>query len=137
MTFIEASPGPCLVFTLILLFLAGCGGGGGGYDSGSGSGSGSGGGGYVAPPATITRSATLTGAQETPPVTTTATGRAAVIVNTTTMEITGGVSFSGLSATDAHIHLGSVGVPGGVIIGLTISSILLLIFVLAVVFGNG
>lgn len=57
-------------------------------------------------PATVVRSAALTGAQEVPPTGATGTGRGAVVVNPTTMEITGGITFSGLTAAPigAHIH---------------------------------
>src|SRR5687768_52429 len=54
----------------------------------------------------------------------TGTGRGAVIVNTSTMEITGGFTFSGLTgaATMAHIHEAAAGVAGPIIIGLTLSA---------------
>src|SRR6267154_5482553 len=54
------------------------------------------------------RSATLTGADETPPITTTATGKGGVVVNRTTKAITGGITFTGLSPTQAHIHQGAL-----------------------------
>lgn len=95
-----------------------CGGGGGG------------GGGSTAPPpvtpATVVRSASLTFAQEYPaaPVPSTATGRGAVVVNPTTLEITGGITFTGLTGapTASHIHQAAAGVAGGVIIPLNLSS---------------
>jgi len=54
----------------------------------------------------VIRSALLNGAQENPPVTTAATGVGGVIVNPTTKEITGGITFTGLTGvpTGAHIH---------------------------------
>ncbi len=54
----------------------------------------------------VIRSASLTGAQEVPPTGATGTGRGAVVVNPTTKEITGGVTFTGLTGapTGAHIH---------------------------------
>jgi len=67
-----------------------------------------------------TRSATLSGANETPAVTTSATGKGGVVVDRITKAITGGITFTGLSPTQAHIHQGAVGVPGGVIIPLTL-----------------
>lgn len=79
------------------------------------------------PPSTIVRSATLSGAQEVPPVTaTSASGRGAVVVNPATKEITGGMSFSGLTPTPGghHIHqapAGSPGANGPVIIPLTLA----------------
>jgi hypothetical protein len=91
-----------ILIGLVCAFLAGiivsCGGGGGGY--------GGGGGGMPGPAATVIRSASLTGAQEVPPTGATGTGRGAVVVNPTTMEITGGTTFTGLTGapTAAHIH---------------------------------
>ena len=100
-----------------------CGGGGGG------------GGGSTAPapapaaPATVVRSApSLTGAKETPPVMTSASGRGAVVVNPTTLEITGGISFKDLTGpplanpAGAHIHQGAAGVAGPIIIPLIVNS---------------
>lgn len=74
----------------------------------------------------VVRSATLTGAAQNPPVTTAATGRGAVVVNPTTLEITGGMTFSGLvpSAGGHHIHQAPAGSPnldGPVIMPLTLS----------------
>jgi CHRD domain len=73
----------------------------------------------------VVRSATLTGAQENPPVTTNATGRGAVIVDPTTREITGGITFSGLVNISAyHIHQAPAGQPtlnGNPIVNLTLS----------------
>ena len=66
------------------------------------------------------RSATLSGANETPAVTTAATGKGGVVVNRTSKAISGGITFTGLTPTEAHIHQGAVGVPGGVIIPLTL-----------------
>ena len=76
---------------------------------------------------TVVRSASLSGAQESPPTASTATGRGAVIVNPTTREITGGISFAGLtpSAGGHHIHQAPSGNPsanGPVIIGLVLAS---------------
>jgi hypothetical protein len=75
---------------------------------------------------TVVRSAALAGAAENPPAATTASGRGAVIVNPTTREITGGVTFSGLTPTTGghHIHQAPAGNPtanGPVIIGLVLS----------------
>jgi hypothetical protein len=76
-------------------------------------------------PATIVRSASLSGAQENPPTASTATGRGAVVVNPTTKEITGGMTFAGLTPTAGghHIHQAPKGNPtqnGPVIIGLVL-----------------
>lgn len=65
---------------------------------------------------TVVRSASLTGAQETPPTGATGIGRGAVVVNPTTKEITGGITFSGLTTsppTAQHIHLAPAGNPTG------------------------
>ena len=61
------------------------------------------------------RSAPLTGAQENPPVVSSATGRGAVVVNPTTKEITGGMTFAGITPTTGghHIHQAPAGSPFG------------------------
>lgn len=75
---------------------------------------------------TVVRTASLTGAQENPANASTASGRGAVIVNPTTREISGGISFSGVTPTAGghHIHQAPSGSPtqnGGVIIGLALA----------------
>lgn len=64
--------------------------------------------------------ASLTGAQETPPVTTPATGSATLTLNTATNQWTMSVTFAGLTTPTvmAHIHRAPAGVAGPVIIGL-------------------
>jgi hypothetical protein len=64
--------------------------------------------------------ADLNGAQENPPVATTATGKGIAVVSTDNSSITYIVSYSGLSGTAnaAHIHTGAVGANGGVILPL-------------------
>jgi hypothetical protein len=59
--------------------------------------------------ATETFKASLSGAAEVPPVTSTATGNAVVTFDTATKQITYTVTYSGLSgdATAAHIHCGA------------------------------
>ena len=76
---------------------------------------------------TVVRSASLSGAQENPPNASTASGRGAVIVNPTTKEITGGITFTGLTpnAGGHHIHQAPSGNPSGngpVIIGLILAT---------------
>lgn len=75
---------------------------------------------------TVVRSAALSGTAQNPPVTTAASGRGAVVVDPTTREITGGMTFSGLvpSAGGHHIHQAPAGSPnldGPVIIPLDLS----------------
>src|SRR5712691_11555297 len=84
-----------LMVSAVLVGVASCGGGGGGGSSMP-----------AAAPATVIRSASLTGAQEVPPTGATGIGRGAVVVNPVTKEITGGVTFTGLTGapTGAHIH---------------------------------
>jgi CHRD domain len=70
---------------------------------------------------TVVRSAALNGASENPPNNSGATGSGAVLVNPTTREITGGITFTGLVATAHHIHIAPAGNPtgnGGVVVGL-------------------
>lgn len=56
-----------------------------------------------------TYKATLNGASEVPPVTTSGTGAAAINVDPTTMELSWSVTYAGLSgpAAAAHIHCGA------------------------------
>jgi len=75
--------------------------------------------------ATVIRSASLTEAQEVPPTGAIGTGRGAVVVNPTTLEITGGITFTGLTGapTAAHIHTGALGVIGPPdVVALTLAS---------------
>ena len=64
---------------------------------------------------TVVRSASLSGAQESPPTASTASGRGAVIVNPTSLEITGGITFTGLTPSTGghHIHQAPSGNPSG------------------------
>ena len=69
--------------------------------------------------ATLTvKTAQLTGAQETPPIDTPATGTGIAVVNSITWEVFGGVRTAGIKGTLAHIHDGDVGTGGGVIVPL-------------------
>jgi hypothetical protein len=60
---------------------------------------------------------TLDGAQETPPVATPATGSGTAVLSADETTFTLSYSFSGLtsSQSNAHIHQGAIGVPGGVV----------------------
>ncbi len=62
--------------------------------------------------------ATLTGAEEVPPVTTAATGSATLELNPTLGTLTYTVTTSGLSGVAAHIHEAPAGVNGPIIFGL-------------------
>lgn len=59
----------------------------------------------------------LDGAQETPPVATPATGSGTGVLSADQTTFTLSYSFSGLTSaqTNAHIHVGAIGVPGGVV----------------------
>jgi hypothetical protein len=100
-----------LIVSAVLVGIASCGGGGGGSSS-------------SAAPATVVRSASLDGAQEGLPAVT-GVGRGAVVVNPSTLDITGGITFSGLTGNPsaAHIHTGARGVNGPPnVVSLTIAS---------------
>lgn len=58
--------------------------------------------------------ASMTGAQETVPVTTQATGKAFAVVDPETMAITAEMSLTGMRATVAHIHTAALGIDGAV-----------------------
>lgn len=68
--------------------------------------------------------ATLSGAQEVPPVVTPASGTMVLSVNTETMLATWDLEFSDLSTaqTGAHIHSAPAGSNGGVVFGLPLGS---------------
>ena len=82
----------------------------------------------VVPPAPITRTAILTGAQEvpvtvaSPPVVTNATGYGSVVVDPTTRAITGSITFTGITASAAHIHTGAAGASGSNFVTLTVDN---------------
>ena len=111
----------CVIGYGVLVLVASC---GSSYSRNSSDGDGSSSGGSTT---TEIRSADLTGSAENPPVITLATGRGAVVVNPTTMEITGGITVTGLtpSVGGHHIHQAPFGNPtdnGGVIISLLLAS---------------
>jgi hypothetical protein len=59
------------------------------------------------------------GDQEVPAVTTDASGTGAITLNTSTGLIIGTINVFDISPTMAHIHVGEVGVNGGVVLALT------------------
>ena len=61
---------------------------------------------------------TLSGAQEVPPVTTAASGSGTITIGTD-MSVSGSVTTTGVIALVAHIHVGSAGKNGPIIIPLT------------------
>jgi len=65
-----------------------------------------------------TQEVTLTGAQETPPVQTSASGSGTVTVNPD-RTVSADISVTGMNATAAHIHEGAMGMAGKVIVPLT------------------
>ncbi|MEO5674710.1 MAG: CHRD domain-containing protein [Chitinophagales bacterium] len=71
----------------------------------------------------LTMSASLTGDQEAPPVVTAAMGYSSFVLNAAMDTLCIHATFTGLSGavTGTHIHEGSVGVSGGVILDLTAS----------------
>lgn len=62
--------------------------------------------------------ATLSGAEETPPVMTKATGIAMITIGAD-MSVSGTIKTTGIEATMAHVHVGAVGESGPAIITLT------------------
>lgn len=62
--------------------------------------------------------ATLSGAEETPPVMTKATGVAMITIGAD-MSVSGTIKTTGIEATMAHVHVGAVGESGPAIITLT------------------
>lgn len=70
-------------------------------------------------PVIVTFNATLDGASEVPANTSTATGTATLSYNKTTKVFALYVTYSGITLTDGHIHIGAVGVDGPVVFPLT------------------
>lgn len=68
-----------------------------------------------------TSGATLTGAQEVPPVSTRASGHSTIEIGAD-KSVTGEVTVKGMNATASHIHAGAKGVNGPVIIPLAKSA---------------
>jgi len=65
-----------------------------------------------------TLTVTLTGAEQVPPVSTSATGTGSFTVNEDKM-VSGSITVSGLAPVAAHIHMGARGKNGPVAVGLT------------------
>ena len=65
-----------------------------------------------------TQQVTLSGANEVPPVTTTATGSATVTIKED-RSVSAAVTVSGMTATASHIHEGAAGANGPVIVPFT------------------
>ena len=66
-----------------------------------------------------TFNATINGASEVPANASTATGTGVFSYNPVTKILTGTVTYTGVTATNAHIHKGAAGVSGGVVFPLT------------------
>jgi hypothetical protein len=64
-------------------------------------------------------SATLSGDQEPTPTVTGALGSGTLTLELPSRALTGGIIINGMTATMAHVHLGEVGVNGGVIVNLS------------------
>jgi trimeric autotransporter adhesin len=73
-------------------------------------------------PGEILYSASMSGANEVPAVTTTATGGAQFILGVTGTSLRYQAAFTGLTATASHIHTGAVGVNGPVLYPLTLTA---------------
>jgi hypothetical protein len=67
------------------------------------------------------KAANLTGAQEVPANASTATGRGWLVVNPYTRNAAGRLEWSGVTASDAHIHRAAQGVSGGIVIRGTVA----------------
>lgn len=77
------------------------------------------------PPASMTGeqySATLAGGSEVPPNPSGATGAGTLTVDTATRAMSATVTTSGIAGTDAHIHMGAVGVSGAIVFPLAQTS---------------
>ena len=68
-----------------------------------------------APAMMVGQRLTLSGAEEVPPVTTSATGRAVVMI-APDRSVSGSIETTGINATAAHIHEGAAGANGPVIV---------------------
>jgi len=73
----------------------------------------------VTPNPNVSFGATLSGASESSPNASAATGTSTASFNTTTKILTVTTTYSGITPTAGHIHKGAVGVSGGVIFPFT------------------
>jgi len=71
---------------------------------------------------TTTFTASLNGAKEVPPNISDATGNATLVYNENTNKFDLTVTYSGVTATDAHIHKGAVGTSGSVVFPITVTA---------------
>jgi hypothetical protein len=78
--------------------------------------------GQVMPAQGIAFTASVDGSQETPPVTTSATGTGSFVLNASGSQLTYSITFNGLSITAAHFHNGPVGTAAGVVKSLTFTN---------------
>lgn len=67
----------------------------------------------------VLQRATLSGAAEVPATASTATGSGAVGIHPVTLELSGGLSTTGLTGTSAHIHEAPAGTSGPIVLSLT------------------
>jgi hypothetical protein len=70
-------------------------------------------------PVIVTFNATLSGASEVPANSSTATGTATLSYNKTTKMFILNATYTGITLTDGHVHVGAVGVDGPVVFPLT------------------
>jgi hypothetical protein len=73
----------------------------------------------VPTPVIVTFNAILNGDAEVPKTITTAKGTATLLYNKTNKTFSLSVTYSGVTATDAHIHSGAIGIDGGIVFPLT------------------
>ena len=71
---------------------------------------------------TTTFTATLNGANEVPPNISDGSGTATLVFNENTNKFDLNVIYSGVTATDAHIHKGAVGVSGPAVFPITVTA---------------
>jgi hypothetical protein len=78
--------------------------------------------GQVLPTPGIALVASIDGSQETPPVSTSATGTGFFVLNAGGSQLTYSITFNGLTITAAHFHNGAAGVQAGVVKSLTFNN---------------